>query len=468
MLTLIWINQVSGLLSVVFVIWFLSRFCRNAWVIGLTTAGFVFSQGILNYSQAGCSYTPGVACLLLGLCLISKETTSDKQLWWNCFAAGLAFALSVGFWFLFIWALPAAILLPLVLQQRNRERLKMAVGAAISFSGFIGIFYLIVFAILRIASIAELKAWVMSAGHGNTVRGVTRLVLGVARSFINMGNDGMLMKRFLVHDPYNPVSVWQLAGLSLWKLGLFYLFLAALLWLIWKSSKRTGLLLLLAATFPVFAFAYFFSPGDIERYLAWYPFLCLAVAYSFETTSASKWVKAIPCAFFIAVLVVNFQAMSLLTLGRQQERIVARFGDLPAKLPPNSQLLAVNWQDEIVAFYRSFPFHPLNQSEAFVISSMVTLGVEDSKHWREDFAKRAQRVWAANGELWVSNRAFSQRPEADWNWVEGDDESVSWKDFSEFLANLKMGKSSGGTDGFQQVLPSEENKQFLQRLITGK
>ena len=69
------------------------------------------------------------------------------------------------------------------------------------------------------------------------------------------------------------------------------------------------------------------------------------------------------------------------------------------------------------------------------------------------------------GELWLSNRAFSQRPAANWNWVEGDDENVSWKEFSEFFADLKMGELSGGADGFLKVLPSEENKQFLQKLI---
>jgi len=78
------------------------------------------------------------------------------------------------------------------------------------------------------------------------------------------------------------------------------------------------------------------------------------------------------------------------------------------------------------------------------------------------------RVWSAGGDIWLSNRAFAPRPQADWNWVEGDDQYVSWSEFSEFFANVKLGESSGGTDGFQQVLPSEENKQFLQRLIIGK
>jgi len=52
--------------------------------------------------------------------------------------------------------------------------------------------------------------------------------------------------------------------------------------------------------------------------------------------------------------------------------------------------------------------------------------------------------------------------------VEGGDQYVSWKDFPEFFTQVKLGESFGGTDGFQRVLPTQENTQFLQQLIDGK
>ncbi|MBL8187203.1 MAG: hypothetical protein JNK38_04305 [Acidobacteria bacterium] len=465
MLTLVWINLAAGLLGAVCLVHLLRRFCRKEMAIGAAITGFVFSQGVLNFSQTGSSYIPGLAFLLLGLCFITAPATTKQHRIWNDIAAGFSFAVSVGFWFLFIWALPAAILLPLIQGEVTLERVRRAVASSVSFSVFVGAFYLMALVALRITDIAGIKAWIVDAGHGIYVRGLTRMVLGFARSFINMGNDGMLMKRFLIGDPYNKVTIWQLAHLSLWKLGLFYVFLVTSLWMMWKSEKRATLFLLLGATTPVFGFAYFFGPGDIERYLACYPFLILLVVQTIETTRASVWMKAIPCVFLAVIVVVNFQAMFRPNLTEQQERIAARLGDLPMKLSPNSELVAVNWQDELVNFYRSFPFHPLNQRESYVVAALVTPGVEDSKHWRDEFAKRALRVWSVGGDIWLSNRAYALRPEAHWNWVEGDDQYVSWKDFPEFCANLKMGESSGGTDGFQRVLPSEENKQFLQHLM---
>ena len=465
MLTLVWLSLAAGLMGALCLVYLLRRYCRNGVVIALTTIGFIFSQGILNFAQTGSSYIPGLGFLMLGLCFITAPSETKKQFWMNGFAGGASLAVAVGFWFLFIWALPAAILMPVILNGATRERMKFAVASALSFSMCVGAFYSVALAILHITTLAGLKAWILDAGHGINIRGMLRMILGIARSFINMGNDGMLMKRFLIGDAYNPVTVWQLARLSLWKLALFYVFLASVLWLLWKAERKYRFLLLMAAALPVLGFAYFFGPGDIERYLALYPFLFLLVAYAVEHSTASVWVKAIPCIFLMAVVVTNGLAMFRPNLAYQQEKIAARLGDLPLKMPRGSELVAVNWQDDLVNFYRSFPFHPLNQRESYVVAALVTPGVEDAKVWREDFAKRALRIWASNGELWLSNRAFSQRPAADWNWVEGDDKNVSWKEFPDFFVNIKVGESSGGSDGFSLVPPTEENKQFLQKQV---
>ena len=64
---------------------------------------------------------------------------------------------------------------------------------------------------LHLFRLQDLLTWISTASHGvDHIRGVSRAVFGFARSFVNMGRDGLLYKRFLLHDPYNPVSFGQL------------------------------------------------------------------------------------------------------------------------------------------------------------------------------------------------------------------------------------------------------------------
>ena len=62
---------------------------------------------------------------------------------------------------------------------------------------------------------------------------------------------------------------------------------------------------------------------------------------------------------------------------------------------------------------------------------------------------------------------MSARPQAHWNWVEGDDKRVSWTDVYSFFIGFELGESVGGDDGFVRLLPSERNKSLLSQTTIG-
>jgi hypothetical protein len=322
--------------------------------------------------------------------------------------------------------------------------------------------------ILRIDTFDGVKNWILDAGHGLEIRGFARVVFGLTRTFVNMGNDGMIMKRFLIGDIYNPVSFVEIFFTSLWKVAFFYLFLIILFKMLIKTRQGTRLLSILLLTAPIFIFAYFFNPSDIERYIALYPFFFLCIAYAFENTSFPSWAKVFPIIFISIVVVSNSRAMFAPFLALQQERVLARLGDFTDKIPIKSRIFVVHGQDELQNFQRAFPIHPANLDRSFIISPLVLLGSNHNKSWREEFSKRALAVWSQGGEVWLSDRALKQRPDSDWNWVEGDDKNISWKEFPAFFSNVKLGTSSGGPDGFHLILPTEENKKLMQFEITSK
>src|SRR5262249_38651283 len=135
-----------------------------------------------------------------------------------------------------------------------------------------------------IHSVADFRHWMQeTTGQSAQDKGLVRTIFGFARSFIFMGNDGMRFKRYLIHDPYNPVTKLELLRLSLWKFLLFYTFLGAILLNLLRSGVgRRVLALFLATAVPVIGLAVYWQGGDVERYLALYPVLFLALGVSLD------------------------------------------------------------------------------------------------------------------------------------------------------------------------------------------
>ncbi|MGH9678827.1 MAG: hypothetical protein ACRD4Y_02645, partial [Candidatus Acidiferrales bacterium] len=296
---------------------------------------------------------------------------------------------------------------------------------------------------------------------------VSRAIFGWARSFVFVGDIGRTIKRYLLHDPFNPVSARELFSLwpELLKFGLFYLTLLSMAVNLGRSARGKKVLGMAAvAALPVLAFAIHWSGGDVERYLPLYPAFFLVFCISLTDLDALQWTKAIGCIFVMLLVVSNAFGMRTAAVQRTQTQTENRVNGLLPRLKGGSFIIVSHNLDDLVGFGRCFPFNPINRSGAFNVYPLLAPGSSDIAEWRQHFASRALHSWQAGGDIWISKRVFHQTPQADWNWVEGDDKRVSWSDLSPFFSRLQYGDSVGGDDGFVLLLPSTENQNLLESL----
>lgn len=462
-LVLISLSWLGGLVGVLSLYGIVKRLCRKNWPVLTTVTAFIFAEAFLNYFHTGSSYVPGLSLVLLAIYLLIRGGAKRRSTLGIAILAGASLAGAVLFWFPYIFALPAAVVAPLFLFGFDRRRFMLALKATIACAIVGGGVYLAVMTHIGVNNPQEFRAWMQktSRGEGSSNRGVSKMVFGFARSFIAMGNDGMIFKRFLLHDPFNPVSAWDLVRLSLWKLLAFYLFLSFLvLSLLASTSGRRVLAALAINAIPVVAFAIYWQGGDPERYLPLYPLLFIALAWSLdkETRRLFKY----PLILFVGALVItNTLMMARPRLNRQQDASAARISPLVPLLKPESRIFTPNWQDDLVNFNRSFPLNPLNRNGNLRIGSLISPGEPEVAHWREEFSSRVQAIWAKGGDVWISRRLLAARPRSDWNWVEGDDRRVSWDDLYRYASRFELGQSVGSEDGFALLLPSEQNRRYL-------
>jgi hypothetical protein len=453
------INWACGFACVVLLRGLVSCITRRERTADLVAVAFIFSHAFLSYSQTGCSYVPGLAFLLLGLFMLAKNADRPDRSLRTAALAGLALAGAVCSWFLYVWAMPAALALPLLLPGADRRRLKLALQTALALALLTAVVYAAVLAHIGIHDLAGVKAWIASSSHGMKIGGVSRVVFGAPRSMISLGNDGLLFKRFLIGDPFNAVSAFDLFRLSLWKLGLFYLFALSIIIALFRDSGGRRLLALFALNAaPVLGFAVFFDGGAVERYLPLYPMIFLSLA--FVLSNSKRWLKAIALVFVVVASLTNVAFLAKPVVDRHQETVAARIVELQP-LKPASRIFTINQQDELLNFYRSFPFNPANQQGGLNVRPVAAIGTEQIERWREEFAAQTLASWQDEGDVWVSKRLFARRPLSSWYWVEGDDPRVSWKDLNEFFSQFDFERQAGGEDGFWLLSRSEKNEQLL-------
>jgi hypothetical protein len=460
-LVLVSLTWIFGLACVIAVVALLRLYCRKYWAVWLAAIGFISTNAFLNYMHTGCPYIPGLTAVLTGFyLLISKQGSTRSSI-----LAGIILAIGVCFWFPYILALPAIFLAPILLSHsRSPSSLIRQISYALIASALVGFFsYLSIGAFgLGLRNFAGFHSWFNDASHGlSNLGGLPRAVFGVARSLINMGDDGRVFKRYVVKDPFNPVSISDLVKLSLWKLGLFYLFILALvISLIRFPIGRRFLILNVVVGLPLSVFAIFlFDAGQIERYLPLYPTLFLALGYAIESPRVNLGLKLFLVLYLGVATITNIKAMSLPALSNKQKNAVLRREALKPVLRPESRIFTSHTQDELILWKTYVLF--ITDEQANQLNCAVDPNTSQVDHWRESFASEAQSAWASGGDVWLSNRLLAETPKAEWNWVEGDDPRVSWKDLHQFFSQFETGQAIGGEDGFRLLLPSPENRRAL-------
>jgi hypothetical protein len=466
-LVLIVVSWLAGLACALLLLALLRLYCARGWVPQLVVTSFVFSAAELNYSRTGTSYVTGLSLVILAMYLIAREATHPSNSVAMQACAGLALAGSVSIWFLYVLAVPAAVILPFASGAPNKTRFRLSIGTLFFFCVSTALAYVAVLIHLRLSSAAGVMAWVLASSHGIAIRGVSRAIFGWPRSFVNLGDAGRVIKRYLLHDSFNPISARDL--LLLWpellKFGLFYLTLFSIAFNLGRFSRgRKALTMAALAVLPVLGFAIHWSGGDLERYLPLYPAFFLVLTISLADLTTLNWTKVIAWSFVLCVVVTNAVGLRSAVARRSSAQTENRVNGLLSRLSHTSLVIVSHNLDDLMEFSRNFPFNPINRSGALNIYPLLTLGNSDVGKWRESFASRALRSWRVGGDIWISNRLFHRTPQAEWNWVEGDDNRVSWSDLVSFFSHLQYGESIGGADGFVLLLPSAENQRLLSLL----
>jgi hypothetical protein len=461
--TLITLNWAAGLLSVLMLYGLASRLTGKRWVASITVAAFIISHGFLNYAHAGCAYVLSLSLILVGLYALANQAGDEAVSWQRAVGAGLALAAAVCLWFPYILAVPGALLLPLILFKRTSARVRLVIVSSVAFALIAGAAYAIGAAALGIHSVAAFKAWAVGASDGRTQSKIASTVIfGLSRSFINMGADGVVFKRFLLHDALNPVSLVDIVRLSLWKVTLFYLFLISIVVNLLRSGAGRRMIGFLGITaVPVIGFAALWDAGSIERYLPLFPPIFVALAYSLYSDRSSRLLNAVALSFFAAAAVSNLSVMALPVQAEREQATVSRIGEMLPLLKPHSQVVTLNDQDEVRIFSRTFPFNPINSQGSLSTFQVIRPATAQALEWRELFASRAVSVLNLDGDVWVSTRMFSPRPKPEWSWAEGDDRRVSWNDIYAFFSRLETEGPIGGEDGFARLSPSAKNTELL-------
>lgn len=465
--TLLGINFIASLGCVLFFFLLARKIIGDKWSAVLATIGLFSADAFLNYAHSGNAYVVGLACLVAGMYFSWSEDVASLA---GTLIAALMYALAVLFWLPYVFVLPAAMAAPLLLYGHEKPRLRRATQM-LTLCAAIGLAaYASAMAAVGIHSFSDLREWILAAGHGHIqpggLRAGARLAFAVPRSFVNMDRDGMWLKRYLVHDPYAPVTTRSLFGLSLWKLVLFYASAAVVcLELLCSRWGRILLVLLVATVLPIVFFAILiFEAGSIERYLPLYPFIFLAFGYVLGSKQAKRASKVLLLVAVAAMVVVNVNAMRLGRLDAQKAEAVSRIHDLIPSLGPASLVLAVNEQDSLAEFRQDFPLDPINLDTEWRTYDVLEINTERLSTWREDLATRVLRTWQRGGMVWLPVRFLRSQPKPEWNWVEGDDKRVRWTDLPTFFSQFETGPTVSGDDGFVLLHDSLKNRQILSRL----
>jgi len=473
--------QVSFLLMAVSVLCALTTVVLwHAMVLRLTgSRGIAFlvclamacSDGFLLRVDSGSAYVPALMLLTVGLCCLSAGRT---------LTGALFYALSALTWLPFILAGPSMLMVAAlpswnwkapvreaVMKMDRRAAVRFVVGSA----AIVLLMYGFALYAMGATSAGEAAKWFSQASHGYAPNiKVVRIASGLPRSFLFLGKDAILYKRYLRHDPYAPVTLWQIAGASFWKVAAFYLSAVCLLYELVRRPRSARMLMLVGlGAVPTILFAItLFETGSPERYVPALLFIVLATAWALrDFPSSGRATQYVVAGFLVCVILTNVYAFAAPRVEAENSESVARVADLRNRLTPGSIVMLSTDQDDLDETVNRLAFDRINRPAPMWMYYIVNTGNVQVLTWRQNLAARTLQVWRNGGEVWVSKRVWSSRPMRSWNWAEGDDPRVSWKELPQFFSTLHTDAESGGTDGFRRLARDQQNLAALTPLASG-
>jgi len=260
----------------------------SGWVAYITSLALICTNSFLNYDESGSSYVAALALFTISVWLLIREPGPSGM--FQVALAGCALAGSILLWFPFVTVAPGVLAVALfwrsgaVLPGRDEFRPRVIRGVQLTLiTGAVTLAaYYLAFGAGGHATLSEVGPWIRDSAHGwHQTANAVRFVFGFPRGFVDLGNDGILFKRYLWHDPYAHVSMSELIRASLLKIALFYSVLGYMIFRLAESRSGRLILIIVAAAFlPLLFFAVvLFEPGSPERYLPLFPFVAMAIAF---------------------------------------------------------------------------------------------------------------------------------------------------------------------------------------------
>jgi hypothetical protein len=416
------INLIAGFACALFFFKIALLVSGRIWIAFVTAAAFLCANAFLNWGQTGSAYIPGLALVSAAFWILLEAVYSRTISKSKVIAAGVCLALSALIWFPYITVSAgiAAILLFLNV-SRHEFRRRLAWAALLTATTVIILALVFGFAIRiqGIHSSSEILTWVTDSSHGiHPSIVIPRFVMGFPRSFLSMERDGMMFKRYLVHDPYARVSLIELVGVSLLRLAIFYSFLGYVIFrTIANPGGRPFLLVCVFAAVPLLFFALFlFDSGPSERYLPFYPFLLLLIAFALSQIR-NRYLLGLMTGLMILASVSHLWMRSFVRTRAQDKAVIAALSELKGRVNDRSIVWVPLTADPALIFAMSRPFHPLNQPKRFPVRQLILAGTDRARLWRQDFSRLSLEALNQGGTVWVSNHLLAPAPQRDWNWT---------------------------------------------------
>jgi hypothetical protein len=410
------------------------------------------SAGFLNAGQAGTSYVSGLACLFCGVVLLWNHRAISLG---RAALGGVMVACAVLLWLPYVLVMPGVFAGILIVRSKldRRALAREAVTATLACAVVGLVSYALAASLSGIREPAAFATWIRGAAHEVSTGGLLRLGLGFPRSFLFMGHDGREVKRFLIGDTLNPVSLAGLMKLGLWpKMVVFYAAAIAAVVLAWGQVRaRRWLLASLAASLPALWLALVWMGGDMERYLPLYPFLVPLAAWATWQSVVNRQLKAaVPLVALLALSLWNVVMLGPVASGREADRQLTRLSCLGDSLTPADILVVPHHGDPLYLFARN-ELDRLPRRAGTEVLTFIRPGGPEMVAWRDTMEVRVARQLSLGGRVWVARYVQDSVPPAEMGWVEGLDKRAGWEDIRKGWAQYDLQATCGGKGGFLRV-----------------
>jgi len=441
----------------------IERFDRSWSTSVIATVCYLAVNSVLNNLQSGTSYIPGLAFETAALVLLFPQVgpvPMSRAKW-----IGLCLALSGLMWLPYVVIFPAVLLTPFIRSddgaESRRRNWTLAIRSIVYGTAIGAAFYILPIVSLHMYSVHQIVDWVVSSAHGiSQTKRYLRFVFGFPASYFFQGNEGALFKRYLFHDPYANVTLMTLLRGSLAKIAIFFSFCAVFLFVLARRDRRwfvwVGTAMVSAIAFAIFVF----EPSSIERYLPLMPFLAVGLVIACEDVKM-KWLTL---AFLVVLVGNNVSSHWRPSVLAEYDRVESRAQPLRSRVTSKDIEYLATANDDLYTFPIAYQYHAFNRNSALNIDPAVELNLKSTVIWRENFGRLAKQAWDQGGNVWMSRRLFSPRPDPGLRWTEGDDPHVHWADIPAFFSQFDQAESVGGDDGFVLLAKTPKNVELVQSL----